>query len=174
MKDVYGTFVKKTDQEYKINWEKLPQKSQEYLIQRGLDHCQDVHAGIHGKVMDAKTGDLKYPETTDVHDAVHNAMTTKIKALNDGVISIRSGGLTPTSPIEKIAYGLAKKDILAELLNNKIDVKTVDKMLLHQKIMDTIESLNTNYITRAKTIFDAKETGTKTAIDISELLKPKE
>ncbi|MCK5644463.1 MAG: hypothetical protein KAJ19_26925 [Gammaproteobacteria bacterium] len=168
MKNEYGTFVKKTGQEYKIAWDNLPEKSQEYLIQRGLDHCQDCHAGIHGKV--TKDGELVYPTAEDVSNAAHEAIAKKIKALNAGIISIRSTGLVPIDPVEKIAYGLAKKDIADALAKQNIGIKTVDKMKLHELTMEAMENENLDYMTRAKVILDAKDTTNSTSIDVSSII----
>lgn len=83
-----------------VDFDALPEVSKDYIIQRGFDHLNDVHAGIHVNAKD-KEGTLLFGSQEDVNLAALKAITEKVSALMNGVVSVRRASAEPIDPVAK-------------------------------------------------------------------------
>lgn len=115
---IYNVNAGKIGKSFPVDFDSLPAVSQAYIIQRGFDHLNDVHAAIHATAKD-KEGKLLYPERADLVAAVESAITEKLAMLSAGEISARRGSSEPADPVARIVLRLAKAAVTKALKDQR-------------------------------------------------------
>lgn len=143
MKTQYTISVGKIGLEYPVDFSALPMNAQEYIIQRGFDHLNDVHAGIKASDPKSWTDDLDFSES------VAAAIEGKIQDLLSGDISSRQG-ITRLSPIETILHRRAREEIVAVVRSRGLKVKTLGEPWMKTKIAETLAKHRERWLPEAE------------------------
>lgn len=125
--------IGKIGQTREVDFNALPEASRNFIIGYGLQQVlNDCHASVQRK--DFESDDAW-------HKAVAERVDTKLAALAEGKITIRTGGTRePVDPVQKIVHQQAKAIITAAIKAKGVKVKDLGEGVFDKLLADYIDA----------------------------------